>query len=718
VTQLGIDSVFIVEGKRTPFGAFGGSLKDVSPVDLANYASKNLIDSLGINPEDLAIGVVQMQPGAETLKSRIWGGASKVELGFMGSGKGSQQGLTPGSFSREDREAIRDLARVNKVETQTHATVSISGLSGFNQGEFNENMRKQTLDEINRAIDFSAEATSGGGVVVHTGEFPRPLTKIEGQTKDGKPLFSGHLKESEQAAEYLVDSHTGRLISAVREDEVIWVPQYEYEKDANGNIKYQNGRPLKKYMVDENGTKIKDEFVVDYINEYKDDPEYGEYVKSLDPYIPEYHKDEKGNIKTTPMRYDKFREDFMKSKENLSKQEMEKRAALEFFRMQNEGEIQRALGSAREFEQLYHDGIDNRDKILTAIETYKQIMDAAKKKGEEWRHTVRTNPIARSSEMLNMIPPNEQDPVSYLQDQLHELDRRIAYGREASVGGRLQARKIQDQIRHAKPVEDFALSKTAESISEAAIYAMRRQEQENRKRKELGIEELKPIFVSPENVFSEQFGSNPAELAKIINKSREKMVQDLWDEESKQAKVAGVKSLDQAKTLAEEHIKGTLDVGHLNMWRKSWNEDLKKSPEENDKAFKTWAVGELKKLTDKGLLGNVHMHDNFGFHDEHVEIGRGTAPIDEVVDLLKKAGMSDKITIEINSQNLNTALPHAMSQFGNPIYAAGTRLPTGTPNQFTQIRGAYMGQAQSPFYIVGAYSPSEDWRLWTETPLE
>jgi len=102
---------------------------------------------LGINPEDLAIGVVQMQPGAETLKSRIWGGASKVELGFMGSGKGSQQGLTPGSFSREDREAIRDLARVNKVETQTHATVSISGLSGFNQGEFNENMRKQTLDE-------------------------------------------------------------------------------------------------------------------------------------------------------------------------------------------------------------------------------------------------------------------------------------------------------------------------------------------------------------------------------------------------------------------------------------------------------------------------------------------------------------------------------------------------------------------------------------------
>lgn len=43
--------VFLVAGKRTPFGKFGGSLKDITPVDLAVYAGKAALEDSGISPD-------------------------------------------------------------------------------------------------------------------------------------------------------------------------------------------------------------------------------------------------------------------------------------------------------------------------------------------------------------------------------------------------------------------------------------------------------------------------------------------------------------------------------------------------------------------------------------------------------------------------------------------------------------------------------------------
>src|SRR5947207_14557194 len=45
--------VVFLSAVRTPFGTFGGKLKDVSPVDLAVHASKNAIDRAGIGPDDI-----------------------------------------------------------------------------------------------------------------------------------------------------------------------------------------------------------------------------------------------------------------------------------------------------------------------------------------------------------------------------------------------------------------------------------------------------------------------------------------------------------------------------------------------------------------------------------------------------------------------------------------------------------------------------------------
>ena len=47
------DGIFIISGKRTPFGRFGGALKDISPVDLAVFASKALLEECKISAEKI-----------------------------------------------------------------------------------------------------------------------------------------------------------------------------------------------------------------------------------------------------------------------------------------------------------------------------------------------------------------------------------------------------------------------------------------------------------------------------------------------------------------------------------------------------------------------------------------------------------------------------------------------------------------------------------------
>jgi len=47
------DKIYIVGGKRTPFGKFGGELKEITPVDLAVYASKAALEECKIKAEQI-----------------------------------------------------------------------------------------------------------------------------------------------------------------------------------------------------------------------------------------------------------------------------------------------------------------------------------------------------------------------------------------------------------------------------------------------------------------------------------------------------------------------------------------------------------------------------------------------------------------------------------------------------------------------------------------
>lgn len=62
-----MEKIVFISGKRTPFGAFGGSLKDVNATDLAVAATKATLQAAGLSPEKidhLVIGNV-VQSGAD-----------------------------------------------------------------------------------------------------------------------------------------------------------------------------------------------------------------------------------------------------------------------------------------------------------------------------------------------------------------------------------------------------------------------------------------------------------------------------------------------------------------------------------------------------------------------------------------------------------------------------------------------------------------------------
>ena len=131
---------------------------------------------MDIGPENLGTSLNPFQHQLQALNAKIKEGASKVEFEFFGAGKGQKDRATPESFDKEERREMRELAEINEVKTSTHATVAVTGLAGFDQQRgFEEQTRDQTLREVKKASDFAADATTGGAIVVHTGEWNRPI---------------------------------------------------------------------------------------------------------------------------------------------------------------------------------------------------------------------------------------------------------------------------------------------------------------------------------------------------------------------------------------------------------------------------------------------------------------------------------------------------------------------------------------------------------------
>ena len=584
---------------------------------------------------DVGTSTLMLQPGSENLKAKIFEGASRVELGFTGYGKGSKQAPTPGTFGKTAREEIRALAKINEVETSTHAVVGLAGLAGFNpqQGGFDDKMRARSLDEVKRAIDFAAEATTGGAVVVHTGEWARPITEKYGK---GEIKFMAYPEEEKKGEVYAVDEEKGTII-ALRKDEKFYVPE-----------------PVK-----ENGKTV-------YI--YKDGIKY-----------PKWKTDKEGNFIFKEYTWNDAVEEAKKTKEDPLKV---------FYRRASESKLMEVDALSIRYNHEFRLYEKEREKVVKALKFYENLEKETPEK-ERWKLKK-----AMGSQFSDLIPPDIKYPSEFLKEKLKKLDEEMRWTQEASMSYAMQAKTEREKIKRIKPLEEYGIKKTADSIAQLGIHAWQKTQQH---KGELNT----PVYIAPENLFPETgYGSHPEELRNIILKSREKMETEL--------KRKGVPE-DEAKKLAKQHIKATFDIAHANMWWKyyvSSGED----PKTAKKKFDKWLIGEVKKLAKEGIIGHIHIADNFGYDDEHLTAGEGNVPIKEFVEEMKKAGLNEFI-VEAGSFNFPTALADTWEN-----------LNIQTPyRSFGEVHRSYFGKTTPPYFIFGEYAPSQQFKgepFYTGVPLE
>ena len=181
-------------------------------------------------------------------------------------------------------------------------------------------------------------------------------------------------------------------------------------------------------------------------------------------------------------------------------------------------------------------------------------------------------------------------------------------------------------------------------------------------------------------------------------------------------------SKEEAENLAERHIKATLDTGHINLWRKYWQEDPRMTREQNDAAFNKWVLNQVESLAKEKMVGNVHLADNYGYHDDHLAPGQGNSPVREMMAILKKYGYDKAVTVEPGA-DASTDLSdfHGLMKtwrfFGSPVYGMGFR-DARAPQTWSDVQYSFFGQNKPPYYIFGGYAPSNDWTLWSAVPLE
>lgn len=579
----------------------------------------------------IGISANPMKDQLEQLKARIFQGASQVELGWMGSGKGSagQGAFTPEMYGHEQREAIRDLAKINEIELTTHGWLGQNSLSGFNpqQGKFAEESQANALHEIKRAVEFAADTARGGPIVVHTGEWHRPFSDAE-KSEEYKGRFEGYADEDKKASIYAVNEKTGQ-ITGIPKDVEVWQPKID---------------------------------------------EKGEYI----------HNKETGVAEMEMLKYDDI---LKRAKLVYPKAKSEEEAVIRFV---NDANIKKQEAEALRWAEDREHAQSVIDDIEEKKQYWKELEERTPKDKQE---LLRNNFIAATG-----MKPKEGESLTALFDESkRKAERTVTWAKEISAAAAQQVEAAKRDVERIKPIEEVGIKKTANAISDAAMYAY---DVEKMKKLE------KPLFIAPENIFPESgYGSHPQELKKIILESRKAMQEKLQHRGFKQ---------DEAKKIAEDHVKATFDIGHAYTWRRLFKGSDPTDIEQTNKEFKKWALDQVKDLVKSNVIGHVHISDNFGYYDEHVTPGQGIVPIKEFVDEIKKG---EKISINVEPAHQDfQALLGAWDSFGSSIYSA--LVPAGV-DRWTEVQNSYFGSTGSPNYLVGEeIRPSEDWALWSGTRIE
>src|SRR3989338_663767 len=214
--------------------------------------------------------------------SKIRMGAGKLEIQFPGYRTGNRQAQTPEMYGEDQRQALREMQLANEVRFNTHASFGLMGMMGRDErGNFSITGAYQDLFELKRAIDFQSDM-GGGSVVMHSGEFERPMTDMHlddethhlnlARDSTGRLLIKqAHTQEIDAKFE-LMDARTSQKMETVQKDRLVSYPDWKRaDKDYPG------------INVNGNHVAIKKGDYVDYLGRQIIDP-----YDPLKGRVPEY----------------------------------------------------------------------------------------------------------------------------------------------------------------------------------------------------------------------------------------------------------------------------------------------------------------------------------------------------------------------------------------------------------------------------------------------
>jgi hypothetical protein len=650
----------------------------------------------------------------QTSQGAIRQGVGTLELATI------QGGQEPGgaeSYGKEAREAIREQARASGTElVSIHSPTNVGNLSGFHpQQGFVDELRHTGVDEVKKAINFSAETAGGGAVVVHTAEFQRPMSEQKwAQNPDGTYKFLHYEEEPGRANTYLVDDRTGKVIQEVRKSQIIREPVYLTAKDLKDRGTQITG-------TRQDGSPVRD---TDWVTEE------GRYINPIEPddlfkRVPLWNQKET-RFHTRKLGWNEIVERTnwynQQNDTNYSPEEMA-------YRIQMETQMLQYRGSSLYHGQRY----DEYRRSLNALEKsmkYYQKLEENTPPEEMWKLLRQDREVSRYVEGGEFSPVKYKKPTEMLEHAIWDVKKNMLYIHEASSAADAQADTIKDTIDHVKTVEKYALEQSTKSYAELGIMAMQETETNPYAKKD--------IFIAPENLFPEMgFGSHPEELIELVKKSRDKMVNYLTKE--KIADPHGRRDKDgnlymitnpyynpriseeQARKEAEAHIKSTLDTQHLGMWRKHFVSRPNESKAETDRRFNKWYMEQIKKMEKEKIIGHIHLVDSLGGGHHHLPVGQGGLPLVDAVSYLKKKGYDGTIISEAHEENARFGAARQLTEtwkaFGSPVYGMSAPVPFG-PTSWPEMYHGYFGRTVPPMFIYGTYAPSNDWRLWSEVPME
>ncbi|PIY60588.1 hypothetical protein COY95_01000 [Candidatus Woesearchaeota archaeon CG_4_10_14_0_8_um_filter_47_5] len=692
-----------------------------------------MFDSPKIEPpvsaQEIGASVIDGQQGAfrQTVQAKIRGGVSKIELAG-----GYEQGGRPAgssSYGREAREELREIARQNEVTfTSVHSPTHVGNLSGFNPQarKFNDEQRHESLEEIRRNIQFAAEVARGGAVVVHTGEFPRVMEEQPWSQNGYK--FLGYSEEPGRSARFMVDDRTGQVFETVRKNQIVYEPDWYTAKEFyDDRFKQTKDDRWKWTGKDREGRTINPTDLIDLDGRWIDEQDADRLIER----VPKM--DDKGQMQTAPRDWDYFEEKAKIWDKKYPREDGRSwRPEEMWIRTMKYQEIGQSRGIANYYSHGVEDAVKQREKIKEALKFYEKL-EASIPEDEKWK-------IMKQQRYSEFLPPETKEPSKWLKESLRETERRIRHAHDGASSAMARANQAVDDLRHIVPIAEYGKKRTFLSYAEAGIEAMH---QSNRV---IDGKKIDPIFVAPENIFPEMgYGSHPEEIMELVQQSREKMVELLtkpkvdslhWktDKEGKLIKEDNpyynpdfANNPEKAREIAEQHIKATFDTQHVGMWKKHFqplfleNEHRWETPEETEKRFNGWYKEQVQKLADNNIVGHVHLVDAIDSGHGHLPAGQGVFPVVDAVERFRKAGVKSIISEGHGEEHMEMGRQQTATwrAFGSYIGSGMYGSFSGRPTRWPDVEKSYFHYKAGPAYFVfGAYAPSNEWKLWSEVPLE